>query len=101
MKTSFDQQNALEGVCPFWGRWRVSGRLGCPQKPLQGGEWREVGRRGARGERAIHKKFVVELTVGGCSQLEFYTVVTEYAFQITRPSVRDDVSEILEEEEVQ
>ena len=28
-------------------------------------------------------------------------VVTEYAFQITRPSVSDDVSEILEEEEVQ
>ena len=28
-------------------------------------------------------------------------VVTEYAFQITRPSVRDYVAEILEKEEVQ
>ena len=28
-------------------------------------------------------------------------VITEYAFQITRPSVRDYVAEILEKEEVQ
>ena len=28
-------------------------------------------------------------------------VITEYAFQITRPLVRDYVAEILEEEEIQ
>ena len=36
----------------------------------------------------------------GCS-FQNVSVVTEYAFQITRPSVIDDVAEILEEAEVE
>ena len=36
-----------------------------------------------------------------CSNQICIDVVTEYAFQITRPSVIDDVAEILEEVEVE
>ena len=45
-----------------------------------------MGEGGEGGERAIHKKFVVELTVGGCSQLEFYTVNGRRIFLCMTPT---------------